>query len=181
FGRETGRLDGGLCRLDALFGNARDQEVLPDGETDIAITEIARQRGEPPHLIRGELADRQHDANPAKPVLLLPMSANVRRAIEWRARGDRLRLRSHELAPELLLHGAEEFLKTPGVEHVFETRLGAVGAVAMVDEDAHHGIRHLGRVSRLDHHAGIVCEAAMPGDAAESQPEPDARLDAETL
>src|SRR5438045_2287931 len=85
------------------------------------------------------------------------------------------------LVSDLLLHGAEGFFKPPGVEHVFETRLGAVGAVAMVDEDAHHGVRDPGRVGGLDHDSGIVCEAAMPGDAAEPQPEPDARLDAETV
>ena len=82
---------------------------------------------------------------------------------------------------ELVFHGAQELLKAPGVEDVFEPRLGAVGAVAVVDEDAHHGIGHLGGVFGLDDDAGSASEILMPGDAAEHELEPDARLDAEAV
>ena len=86
-----------------------------------------------------------------------------------------------ELVAELVFHGAEEFLKPPGVEDVFEPRLGAVGAVAVVDKDAHHGIRHPGGVFGFDDDAGSAGEVLMPGDAAEHELEPDTRLDAEAV
>ncbi len=83
------------------------------------------------------------------------------------------------LRAELLLDGDQEFLKAPGVEHVFQPRLVAVGAVAMLDEHAHDRVGDFRRVLRLDHHAGIAREVAMARDAAERKAEPDARLDAE--
>ena len=51
---------------------------------------------------------------------------------------------------------AEEFFEAQGVEHVFQPRLGAVGAVAVIDEHAHHGVGDLGGLGRLDDHAGIA-------------------------
>ena len=85
------------------------------------------------------------------------------------------------MCAELLLDRGEEFLEAPGVEHIFEPRLGAVGAVAVVDEDAHHGVGDLGGVVGLDDDAGIAGEILVAGDAAEHEAEPDAGLDAEAV
>ena len=67
------------------------------------------------------------------------------------------------------------------VEHVFQPRLVAVGAVAVVGEHAHDGVRHLGRVGGLHDHAGVAREIPVAGDAAEREAEPDAGLDAEAV
>src|SRR5262249_22783697 len=65
--------------------------------------------------------------------------------------------------------------------HIFQPRLGPVGAVALIDEHPHHGIGHFGGPIGLHHHAAIPGETAVSGDATEAQPEPDAGLDAETI
>ena len=102
-------------------------------------------------------------------------------AVEGRARRDRLRRHLRQLAAELLLDMGDEFLEAPGVEHVFEPRLVAVGAVAVLDEDAHDGVGDLRRLLRLDDDAGVAREILVAGDAAEREPEPDAGLGAEAV
>ena len=53
------------------------------------------------------------------------------------------------LRPSFSSTRADEFLDAHGVEHVFQPRLGAVGAIAVIDEDAHHRVRHPAGVLRL--------------------------------
>ena len=84
-------------------------------------------------------------------------------------------------AAELLLDQREIFVEAHGVEHVFHPRLVAVGAVAVVDEDADDGVGHLGGVGGLDDDAGVAGEILVSGDAAEREAEPDAGLDAEAV
>ena len=67
------------------------------------------------------------------------------------------------------------------VEHVFQSCLGAIGAVAAIDEHAHHRVRDHAGIFRPHEHAGIAGEIAVPGNAAEAQPEPHAGLEAETV
>ena len=62
--------------------------------------------------------------------------------LERRARRQRRRHGAVELAAELLFRQREEFLDAHLVEHVFQPRLGAVGAVAVFDEHAHHRVGH---------------------------------------
>ena len=175
------RLDGGFAGCDAILGHTGNQEILPHREADIAVAEFGGDLGEAAHLIGGELADRQHDADPAKSVLLLRMCADMRQAVECGTRRDGFSGDAHELAAELFLHRGEEFLKAPGVEHIFEARLGAIGAIAVVDEDAHDRVRDLGRLVGFDDDAGVARKVLMAGDAAKHEAEPDARLDAEAL
>ncbi len=106
--------------------------------------------GEPAHLLGGDLADRKHDADPVKAFLLLRGARRYAPAGRRPAAARWLRPARAELAAELVFHRGEEFLKAPGVEHIFEPRLGAIGAVAVVDEDAHHGVGHHGRLVGLD-------------------------------
>src|SRR4029077_6377300 len=75
----------------------------------------------------------------------------------------------------------DEFFKAPGVEHIFQARLGAIGAIAMIDKDPHHGVGHRRCLRRLDDHAGIAGKGAMTGHTAEHQPKPNARLNAVTV
>ena len=98
----------------------------------------------------------------------------------WAARSNtgrgatRLGGNAGELPAELLLDQREEFVEAHGVEHVFHPRLVAVGAVAVLDEDAHDGVGDLGRVRGLHDHAGVAGEILVAGDAAEREAEPDA-------
>ena len=114
-------------------------------------------------------------------ILLLRVNAQMRGARKRRTRLRRARHGTIELAAEFFLHEKKEFFDAHLVEHVFEPRLGAVGAVAMVDEHAYHRIGHFGRVGGFDQHAGVAGEAQMPGKAAKAEPEPDARRQAEAV
>ena len=95
-------------------------------------------------------------------------------AVEHGPRRDRFGRHADELPAELLLDQGEKFLEAHGVEHVFHPRLVAVGAVAMLDEDAHDGVGDLGGVGGLHDHAGVAREIPVSGDAAERETEPDA-------
>ena len=86
-----------------------------------------------------------------------------------------------ELAAELLLDQSHEFFDAHGVEHIFQPRLGAVGAIAVLDVEAHHRIRHPACILRLDQHAGVAGEIAVAGDAAEAELEPNAGRKTESL
>src|ERR1700722_1567198 len=180
-GREPDRFDGGLRRGDAVFGDARDQKVLPDREPDIAVAEFFGDLADAAHLLGGNLAHRKDDAEPMKALLFLRVYADVSEAVEGRSCFKGCLRCADEFVAELVFHGRQEFFKTPGVENVFEPRLGAVGAVAVVDEDAHYGVGDLGGVFRLDDDAGIAGKILKPGDAAEHELEPDAWRDAEAV
>ena len=152
-----------------------------DREADIAVAEIGRDLGEPTHLRRRQLADRQHDADPVQPRLFLRVHTDMRGA---GLRGTRLQCvgcNARELAPELLLDQRQEFLEAEIVEHVFEPRLGPVGAIAVVDEDAHDRVGHGGCFRGFDHNAGVAGEIMMTGDAAEHETKPNARLNSKSV
>ncbi len=165
----------------ALLGNARDQKVLPDREPDIAVAEFFGDLADAAHLLGGNLAHRKDDTEPIKALLLLRMGSDVSEAVVGRSCFKGCLRCAGELVAELVFHRAQEFFETPGVEDVFEPRLGAVGAVAVVDEDAHYGVGDLGGVFRLDDDAGSAGEILVPGDAAEHELEPNARFDAEAI
>ena len=74
--REPERRDRGFGERDLVVRHAGDQQVLPDGEADIAVAEIGGDLREPAHLRDRDLADREHDADP---VQARPASARARR------------------------------------------------------------------------------------------------------
>ena len=80
-----------------------------------------------------------------------------------------------ELALELGLDMVEEGLKTLPVEHVFEARLVAVGAVPLADEDTHDGVGDGGRLGGRQDDAGVPRKVAVARDASQDQAEIDAR------
>src|SRR5262245_9336041 len=180
-GGQTERFDSRLRRLHVFRVHARNDEVLPDGEADVAVAKVARDLREPPHLIGGHLADREDDADPIALELLLRMHAEMGGAIERRARRERMAGNAVELTAELFLDQRQHLVETQAVDDVFEPRLGAVGAVAMIDEYAHDGVGHLGGVGGLDHHAGLACEVLVSGNAADDQPKPHAGRDLATV
>ena len=95
------------------------------------------------------------------PSCFCAMHADMGGAIEVGPRRDRAGHGAVELAAELLLHGGEKFLDAHGVEHIFQPRLGAVGAVAVLDEDAHDRVGDHAGIFRAAHDAGIAGEVAM--------------------
>ena len=97
------------------------------------------------------------------------------------ARRQRFRLYPRELPAELLFDQSEEFLHAEPIEHVFEPRLETIGAVAVIDEHAHHGVGDLVGLGRSDHDAGLATKILVTGDPAEQQAKPDASLDAEAV
>ena len=101
--------------------------------------------------------------------------------IEGGTRLERVAGNAVKLAAELLLDQRQHVLQPQAVDDVFEPRLGAVGAVAMVDEHAHDGIGHLGGVRGLHHDAGLARKVPVAGDAADHQPKPNAALESETV
>src|SRR6516165_4692106 len=173
-GGQAERFDPRLRRLHIFRMYARDDQVLPDGEPNIAVAEVTRDLREPTHLFRGHLADWQDDADPIAVGLLLCTRADMSGAIERRARRERVAGDAVELAAELFLDQRQHLVETQPVDDVFESRLGAVGAIAMIDEHAHDGVGHLGGVGGLDHHAGVAREVLVPGNAADDQTKPRA-------
>src|SRR5207244_12910724 len=92
------------------------------------------------HLLGGQFPDWQHDADPMEAALALRMDADVGRAVEREPRHQRLARHARELAAKFLFDKADYLFKPQPVDDVFETRLGPVRAVAMIDEHAHDSV-----------------------------------------
>src|ERR1700746_2301953 len=125
-----------------------------------------RDLGNAAHLVGGWFANRQPNADPEIAVLLLPLRADMREPVESRPWRNGVRGRADELAAEPFFERGDEFFKAPGVKHVFQARLGAIGAVAMIDKDPHHRVGHRCRLGWLDNHTGVAGKSAVAGDAA---------------
>ena len=95
------------------------------------------------HLIARHPADRKDDADPIAAGLFLRVHADVGGAIDGGAWQQRLGRNAIELVAELLLDQFQHRLDAQPVEDVFEPGPGPVGAVAVIDEHPHDGIRHL--------------------------------------
>src|SRR5206468_11520156 len=121
---ETGPLDPALSVVDFVVGNSGDEQVLPDGEPDVAVADIPGDRGEIAHLTGHHLADWQNDTDPVQPRLFLRVHADMSEPVVRMARLHMRRIEPRQLPAEFLLDRVEELLETPIVEHVFEPRLG---------------------------------------------------------
>ena len=107
--------------------------------------------------------------DPVQPVLFLRVNAEVRRPIEQWARRNGAGHRAIESPTELFLQQSDEFFDAHGIEYIFQTRFGAVGPIAVLDEQTHHSVRHFAGVTRLYQHTGITGEIVMPGNAARAR------------
>src|SRR4029079_18496413 len=136
--------------------DARDEQVLPDCEAEVAITELAGDSGQAPHLRDRHPPDRDNDPDPAELVLFLRMNANVRQALERRPRQQGAWYGAVQPAAQFLFDKAKEFIDAELVEHVFQSCFGAVGAISMVDEHAHDRVGDLGGVGGFHHDAGVA-------------------------
>ncbi len=153
FDGQADRLQARLDLVGALGGDAGDQQVLPDGEADIAVAQLVRDAGQPAHLRRRHAAHGQRNADPDAARLLLRMHADVRLPVLPVRLRHLIAGNAAQRLAELGFDGGQELLEAPVIEHILETRLLAVGAVAVIDEHAHDGIGHRNGVLGLDQHA----------------------------
>src|SRR5215510_10513867 len=179
--RETKRCDVCLRSFEFVGWHTGDQQVLPDGEPDVAVTQFACDLGKPPHLGDAEIADRHNHANPVQTLLFLRVDTDVGSTREWRPWRQRAEDRAVELASELFLHKNEKFLDPHFVEHVFKSRLVAVGTIAVVYEYTHHCIGHRCRIRGPDDDAGVAGKTTVACKPAEAKTEPDAGLKPESV
>ena len=132
---------------DLVVRHAGDQQVLPDRQPDIAVAEIARDRRRArasarPSACRPAARRRSSSARPASAHgCRYARCGRTPAAARPRPAG-----RASNLRPSFSSTSRQKFLDAHGVEHVFQPRLVAVGAVAVLDEHAHHRIRDLARV-----------------------------------
>ena len=141
----------------------------------LAVALCAGGFGDGAHLRGLETAHRQGDAGVEAARLLLGVESDMGQAILRRAWQDMPGVDPVELAAEPGLNRGQEPVEAPRVDHVFQARLGAVGAVAVVDEHAHDRVGHLGGIGWRHDDAGGAREVLVAGDAAYAQAIPDAR------
>ena len=110
--------------------------------------------GETAQPFAAQTPNRTDDADVVQPVLFLRMHADMAMLVRRRARQDRHRIRTQQRFAELLFDFREERRHSHAVEHVFQARLGTVGAIAVRNERAHHGVAHLHRIVWRHDHAG---------------------------
>ncbi len=94
------------------------------------------------------------------------MHADMREPVIRAARLHMRGIDAGELPPEPLLDGVEESLEAPIIENVFETRLGAIGAIAAIDEDMADRVRDFHGVARLQDDSSVAGEILVAGDPA---------------
>ena len=138
---------------------------------------VARDVGEAAHLRGGQLADRQHDADP---VQALPASARCTpiwaSAVEGRARlRARPPARGSAARPSFSSTAARNLSKPQASSTYFSRAL-----LRSVRSPCSMKTRTMASATavaslRLDDHAGVAGEILVAGDAAEREPEPDAR------
>ena len=111
---EAERGDARLGLRDARVGDAGEEEVLPDGEADVAVAAFARRVAARPRiwsvvsLPTGSTTPIQLQAR-----LLLRMDAEMGEAVRRRARRDVLGRDARQRPPELRLDGGEELARSP--------------------------------------------------------------------
>ncbi len=133
-----------------------------------------RDVGEREHLIDGQAADRDGDADVVETGLRLWMHADVPGAVDGLARFAGGRGNADERKGETLFGLREELLDAPFVDEVLEASLLAVGAVAVLGEDANHGGGDGDGLVGPQEQAAVGGELLVAGDAAEQHAEVDA-------
>ena len=129
------RSDGGL---EIFLGDARDDEVLPDGEADFSTTKLVGNVGESEHLCDGHPPYRGEDADVVLAVGLL-MDAEVA-VLGFRGRGlAEFQREITEGESHFLRRFLEDLRDAPVVDEIFEAGFFAIRAVSIFDEDAHQG------------------------------------------
>ncbi len=170
------RRDRGQRLGHAVVRDVGDQQVLPHGQADRAGAEAVGDVGQPAHPLAGDAADRQHHADIGQARLLLRMHADM--AVRRLRRRGRERLGGTRVSgrPSSASIASRNSVEAPAVQHVFQPRLVAVGAVAVGDEHAQDGVADRRGVGGRDDHAGLAGEVLVAGDAAQRQAVVDARL-----
>ena len=172
------------CRqsvVERLVGNVADDQVLPDGQPQRAGTEALGDHGKAAHVPGRQPRHRDDNADIVQAWLLLGMHADVAVLVLLRARRDGGRIDAEQRRTKYLLRRFQEPRHTPAIEHVFQPRLGAVGAVTLGDEHAHDRGGNARCLLGRNDHIGGARKVAVTGDAAEPQAVIDAGGDTEPV
>src|SRR6476661_6801046 len=105
----------------------------------------------------------------------------MRHAVEYRARRHGFGRRARKRAAEFFLDGGKEFFDSHAVDHVFQSGLKPVYAVAQINEHADDGVGDLGCVRWPHDDARLPSKILVTGDATDAQSKPDAWLDTEPV
>src|ERR1700676_1730112 len=90
-GLEAHRFDRRNRKYHILVAHARDQQVLPNRQPDVAVAEILRDLPQSPHPLTRYFAERQYETDPVQSRLLLLVDADMCHAVECRARREGIR------------------------------------------------------------------------------------------
>src|SRR6266567_7325602 len=72
--------------IDSFAGNIRDEQILPDSESQFAASKRIRDIGKCKHLLHRQTANRHRDANVVETMLALRMNADMPCAVDRIAR-----------------------------------------------------------------------------------------------
>ena len=177
-GEEAEALHGPHERGGVGVGHVRDDEALPHGEAQRALAVVVGEVGDPAHLLRVHAADGHTDPDVVQAGLGLLVDAEVAVLDDRVARLGAVARRVDQREGEFLLGLLEEAREAaPFFEQVLEAGLLAVGAVAVLAEDADHGGGDRDEFGRLEQHAGVAGEILVAADAADLAAEVDAGRD----
>jgi len=159
--------EGLFCSFEVLRGDVGDEQVLPDGEAELARAEAVGDVGEGAHLGDRQAADRDGDADVVQAGLRLGMDADVPGAVDvaaWFALGC---IDADEGEGEELFGLGDESFDAP-----------TVGAVTVLGEDADHGCGDGDGLLGEQEESAVGGELAMAGDPGEQDAEVDSVRDA---
>jgi hypothetical protein len=154
---------------------------LPNRQPDRAAAVLFGEAGERAHLLDGKPADRHGDADVEQSVLALRMNSEMSALRARLARDATFKREALRLEGKMLLGFRHEGIDAHAVEHVFEPRLLAIGAIAMIDEDANERERDRCALLRPQQQPRVAGEIAVAGNAAEQHAEIDSGRNRLTL
>ena len=134
--------------------------------------------GDGTHLVHGQAADRDRDADVVEVGLRLGMDADVSGAIDGAARLAFRGRETNERKGQQLFGFGEELLDAPTVDEVFEPSFFCGRCGRHVAEDAHHGCGYGDGLVGTKEHATIGRELLMAGDSAEQHAKINVRRNA---
>ncbi len=150
---------------------------MPNRQPQRAAAALLGNFGQGAHLLGRQSAHRDGDAEIEQPGLALRMHAEMRAFDGRLARHAAFQRKPLRLERKMFFRLGEETVQPQAFQHIFEPRLLAVGAIAVIDEAPHQGERYRRAFLRSDQQPGVAREIAVPGDAAEQDPEIDAGRD----
>ncbi len=146
---------------------------MPDRQPDLARTVVIGDPRDRTHLLHAQPADRDCDANVEKARLPLRMHTEMSVLMNCRARFAFSKRKPNQRKGQPRLRFFQEFLDTPAVDKVFQSRFLTVCAVVMIAEHPDHGRGYRNRLARRQQDSAIARKLPMTSDPAELYPKVD--------